>query len=47
LSETSSPANYQRKGFIYGKDELLIPNPLTQPEEYAKARGEREPKTQG
>jgi len=47
LSETFAPANYQRKGFIYGKDELLIPNPLTQPEEYAKARGEREPKTQG
>ena len=47
LSETFAPANYQRKGFIYGKDDLLIPNPLTQPEEYAKARGEREPKTQG
>ena len=47
LSETFAPSNYQRKGFIYGKDDLLIPNPLTQPEEYAKARGEREPKTQG
>jgi len=41
LSETFAPANYQRKGFIYGKEELLIPNPLTQPEEYAKAKGLR------
>jgi NADH-quinone oxidoreductase subunit I len=39
LSETFAPANYQRKGFIYSKDEMLIPNPLTQPEEYAKAKG--------
>lgn len=39
LSETFAPANYQRKGFIYNKDEMLIPNPLTQPDEYAKARG--------
>jgi len=40
LSETFAPANYQRKGFIYGKDALLIPDPKTQPEEYAKARGQ-------
>jgi NADH-quinone oxidoreductase subunit I len=40
LSETFAPANYQRKGFIYGKPELLIPNPKTQPEEYAKAKGQ-------
>src|ERR1700761_4554923 len=39
LSETFAPSNYQRKGFIYGKEDLLIPNPLTQPEEFAKARG--------
>ena len=39
LSETFAPANYTRKGFIYGKDDLLIPDPKTQPEEYAKARG--------
>ena len=39
LSETFAPSNYTRKGFIYGKEELLIPNPVTQPEEYAKARG--------
>jgi NADH-quinone oxidoreductase subunit I len=41
LSETFAPANYTRKGFIYGKDELLIPDPKTQPEEYAKARGSK------
>ena len=39
LSETFAPANYTRKGFIYGKEELLIPHPLTQPEEFAKAKG--------
>ena len=31
----------QRKGFIYGKDDLLIPNPVTEPEAYAKAKGGR------
>src|SRR5215510_13483216 len=41
LSETFAPANYQRKGFIYGKEDLLIPNPKTEPEAYAKAVGER------
>lgn len=25
LTETFAPSNYQRKGFIYGKDDLLIP----------------------
>ena len=39
LSETFAPANYSRKSFIYGKDDLLIPDPATQPEEYAAARG--------
>lgn len=39
LSETFTPANFDRKSFIYGKDSLLIPNPKTQPEEYAKAKG--------
>jgi NADH-quinone oxidoreductase subunit I len=39
LSETFTPANFDRKSFIYGKDNLLIPNPKTQPEEYAKAKG--------
>lgn len=41
LSETFAPANFQRKGFIYGKDDLLIPNPVTEPEAYAKAKGNR------
>ncbi|HTQ28036.1 MAG TPA: NADH-quinone oxidoreductase subunit NuoI [Puia sp.] len=41
LSETFTPANYSRKSFIYGKEHLLIPDPKTQPEEFAKARGQR------
>ncbi len=41
LSETFAPANFTRKGFIYGKEDLLIPNPVTEPEAYAKARGEK------
>jgi NADH-quinone oxidoreductase subunit I len=45
LSETFAPANYQRKGFIYGKDDLLIPNPLSDPEGYEKAKGEKAPTT--
>jgi NADH-quinone oxidoreductase subunit I len=44
LSETFAPANYTREGFIYGKEELLIPDPVKQPEAYAKARGERKEK---
>ena len=39
LSETFAPANFTRKGFIYGKEELLIPNPITEPEAYALAKG--------
>lgn len=41
LSETFAPANYARKKFIYGKPDLLIPNPVTEKEEYAKAKGEQ------
>src|SRR5206468_12490689 len=41
LSESLVPSNYNRKTFIYGKQELLIPNPLTDPEGYAKAKGKR------
>jgi NADH-quinone oxidoreductase subunit I len=41
LSETFAPANFTRKGFIYGKEELLIPDPKADPEGFAKARGER------
>lgn len=44
LSETFAPAAYSRKNFIYTKEDLLIPNPKTQPEEFAKARGLREQK---
>jgi NADH-quinone oxidoreductase subunit I len=41
LSETMVPSNYNRETFIYGKPELLIPNPVTEPEAFAKARGQR------
>src|SRR5206468_5002094 len=41
LSEAFAPSNYQRKGFIYGKEDLLIPNPKENPGEYAKAVGNR------
>ena len=39
LTQTFAPANYGRKGFIYKKDDLLIPNPQTDPEGSAKAKG--------
>ena len=42
LSETIAPANYNRQSFIYGKKDLLIPDPKTQPEAYEEARGLRE-----
>jgi NADH-quinone oxidoreductase subunit I len=42
LSETHAPPAYNRKNFIYNKQDLLIPDPLTQPEEYAQAKGLRE-----
>jgi NADH-quinone oxidoreductase subunit I len=41
LSETFAPANFTRTGFIYGKDNLLIPNPVTEPQAYAAAKGQR------
>jgi NADH-quinone oxidoreductase subunit I len=41
LSETFAPSDYSRKGFVYGKENLLIPNPLTHPAEYAAAKGNR------
>jgi NADH-quinone oxidoreductase subunit I len=45
LSETLVPANFSRKSFVYGKEEMLIPHPLKEPEAYEKARGARtEPK---
>src|SRR3954465_4996203 len=39
LTQTFAPANYGRKGFIYKKDDLLIPDPKTDPEGYEKAKG--------
>jgi NADH-quinone oxidoreductase subunit I len=39
LSETFAPANYSRKGFIYDKNDLLIPNTLTNATALAKAKG--------
>jgi NADH-quinone oxidoreductase subunit I len=41
LSQTFAPSNYQRKGFIYNKQDLLIPHPIEDPERYKKALGER------
>jgi len=41
LSQTFAPANYSRKGFIYDKNDLLIPHPKENPEAYQKALGER------
>ena len=39
LTQTFAPSNYARQGFIYDKEVLLIPDPVTQPEEYARAKG--------
>lgn len=41
LSQTFAPSNYGREGFIYKKEDLLIPHPINQPEEYKKALGEK------
>jgi NADH-quinone oxidoreductase subunit I len=41
LSETFAPSNFNRRGFIYGKEDLLIPHPKENPEAFAKARGSR------
>ncbi len=41
LSETFAPADYQRKGFIYGKGDLLIPHPIEEPEAFKAALGNR------
>lgn len=41
LSETFAPADYQRKQFVYAKEEMLIPHPIQNPEAYAKALGNR------
>ena len=41
LSETFTPSDYQRKQFIYKKEDLLIPHPKEEPEAYKKALGNR------
>ena len=41
LSETFTPSDYERKQFIYNKQDLLIPNPKEDPEAYKKALGNR------
>ena len=41
LSETFTPADYKRERFIYNKQDLLIPNPIEEPEAYKKALGNR------
>ncbi len=41
LSETFAPSNFARKGFIYGKQDLLIPDPTKDPAGYAEAKGKR------
>jgi NADH-quinone oxidoreductase subunit I len=41
LSETFTPADYNRKQFVYNKQELLIPHPKENPEQYLKALGNR------
>src|SRR5580693_8081868 len=42
LTETFAPSAYNRKNFIYNKQDLLIPDPKTQPEEFEQAKGLRE-----
>ncbi|MBS1731001.1 MAG: NADH-quinone oxidoreductase subunit NuoI [Bacteroidetes bacterium] len=39
LSQTVTPADYARKNFIYTKNDLLIPDPVKDPEGFAKAKG--------
>lgn len=41
LSQTFAPANFSRKGFIYKKEDLLIPHPKEDPEGFRKAQGDR------
>jgi NADH-quinone oxidoreductase subunit I len=41
LSETFAPSNFERKGFIYGKTDLLIPHPVEEKEAYEAAKAGR------
>ncbi|HVZ26288.1 MAG TPA: NADH-quinone oxidoreductase subunit NuoI [Sediminibacterium sp.] len=47
LSETFAPANFSRKGFIYGKPDLLIPDPVKDPAGFEQALGKHAPTTAG
>jgi NADH-quinone oxidoreductase subunit I len=38
LTQTFAPANFTRKGFIYGKPDLLIPHPVEDPEGFTAAK---------
>ena len=42
LSETVTPANFNRASFIYSKKDLLIPHPISDPDNFKKARGKRQ-----
>lgn len=42
LSQTFAPSNYSREGFIYKKEDMLIPHPVKEPEAFARARGEKD-----
>lgn len=46
LSETFPPSDYTRKKFIYKKEDLLIPNPITEKQDYEKALGKDTPTTE-
>jgi NADH-quinone oxidoreductase subunit I len=42
LTETFAPANFTRQSFIYGKPDLLIPDPKKQKEAFREAQGKLE-----
>ncbi len=44
LSETFAPSNYNREGFIYKKEDLLIPDGKKDPEKLAQAKGLKDQK---
>jgi NADH-quinone oxidoreductase subunit I len=44
LSETFAPSNYTREGFIYKKEDLLIPDPKKEPEKLKQAQGLKDKK---
>ena len=42
LCRETAPANFTRESFIYGKPDLLIPDPKKEPEEFRSAQGKIE-----